>query len=1125
MAAAFPTVALAESGRTHTVSNGGEIYREDKDGNVTANLLSSVNDGDVVHLEGTAWVRTNTEAPWVIDKDITIEGGTLQLSVSGVILDADVTFRNVALSFNKPARNAVMANGHTLTLDNVTCANHSFSLFCGGLINSNNEPFTVPAPGKEGTINIHGATTLQGKTTNALDSADPFGHGNIYAGNLSMGGMTEANNGPEDNAPANVFEGSAVINIESGIGNNALGTVYACGAQQRIPEGKGSGKRTIPDPASYTVSGQVAVSGAVPDVHGTGSADTHVAYRDVSGNGYSTSRLLTDLSSLSVGSGHLVLNAGSGFRGQKALSIANDTKLNISSLSDPEVDSFNGGGILIMGASQTMTVTGEVTGSTKVAVGGTNHDDSQSFTAPVAGQIYIKAPNSTDGGFVLLPHSSAPGMTLDRDSSGNWTATNGTSGGDLDLVVDFGFDTDAVSAKPGEEAELPLTVASQSGGPLYLDLIPVQLSINGRMCNMLSNTTEDGDTYYTYKDPHGYLSSLEIVANTLYISSDAEYGSADSPYNVEITVPAKYTTGGKNITRTATLTVTGDGGSTPDPTPTPKPDPTLASISINSTGHKTEYTVGAELDVTGLTILAEYSDGTSRTVPVTPDMVSGFDSTNAADSLTLTVAYEGQETTYSVRVAAAQTPDPDPDVPGHTHSWSDQWSQSDTHHWHQCAGQDCDVTEDSQKDGYAPHTPGDWIVDQEATSSQPGRRHKACTACGWETVSEEIPATGGGSSGGSSGGGSTGGGSTGGGSTGGGGSSGGSSGGGGSSYYPSTPGNTTTTTQKGPDGSTTTTSTDRTTGTVTVSVKKPDGSTVKTVTLKDGSSTTTVSLANKVTAQSTTDRDGKTQAQVTLPAQVSQAAVDAGQAVALPIPALPVTWSGGASVTIRTGSARPVTVDIPLDRPTPGAVAAIVRPDGSQELVKTCVPTADGLRLAVPDGAQVIVKDNSRYFSDVSGHWARDQIDFVSARELFQGDGPTSFAPEHAMDRAMVMTVLARLNDVDTAAPSGSAWYAQAMEWAVARGISDGSDPEGQVTREQFVTMLYRAAGGPAATRRELHFTDASQISGYALDAMSWAVEKGIVGGHGDGTLSPGGAATRAQAAAMLARYIGTLDR
>lgn len=718
MAAAFPTVALAESGRTHTVSNGGEIYREDKDGNVTANLLSSVNDGDVVHLEGTAWVRTNTEAPWVIDKDITIEGGTLQLSVSGVILDADVTFRDVALSFNKPARNALIANGHTLTLDNVTCANHSFNLFCGGLIDSNDDSFTVPDPGPLGTINIRGATTLQGNTTNALDSSDPFGHGNIYAGNLSMGGMTEANNGPNANAPANVFDGSAVINIEGSASSSALGTVYACGAQQRIPEGKGSGKRTTPDPASYTVSGQVAVSGAVPDVHGAGSADTHVAYRDVSGNGYSTSRLLTDLSSLSVGSGHLVLNAGSGFRGQKALSIANDTKLNISSLSDPEVDSFNGGGILIMGASQTMTVTGEVTGSTKVAVGGTNHDDSQSTTAPVAGQIYIKAPNSTDGGFVLLPHSSAPGMTLDRDSSGNWTATNGTSGGDLDLVVDFGFDTDAVSAKPGEEAELPLTVASQSGGPLYLDLIPVQLSINGRMCNMLSNTTEDGDTYYTYKDPHGYLSSLEIVANTLYISSDAEYGSADSPYNVEITVPAKYTTGGKNITRTATLTVTGDGGSTPDPTP--KPNPTLASISINSTGHKTEYTVGAELDVTGLTILAEYSDGTSRTVPVTPDMVSGFDSTNAADSLTLTVAYEGQETTYSVRVAAAQTPDPDPGAPGHAHSWSDQWTQSDTHHWHQCAGQDCDVTEDSQKDGYAPHTPGDWIVDQEATSSQPG---------------------------------------------------------------------------------------------------------------------------------------------------------------------------------------------------------------------------------------------------------------------------------------------------------------------------------------------------------------------------------------------------------------------
>ncbi|MCI8807636.1 MAG: hypothetical protein HFF20_06720 [Oscillospiraceae bacterium] len=1069
-----------------------------------------MSDGDVIQLEGTAWVISGTEAPWVINKNITIQGGTLELSVSGVILDADVTFRDVALSFNKPARNALIANGHTLTLDNVTCANHSFSLFCGGLINSNNEPFTVPAPGKEGTINIHGATTLQGKTTNALDSADPFGHGNIYAGNLSMGGMTEANNGPNANAPANVFEGSAVINIEGSASSSALGTVYACGAQQRIPEGKGSGKRTIPDPASYTVSGQVAVSGAVPDVHGAGSADTHVAYRDVSGNGYSTSRLLTDLSSLSVGSGHLVLNAGSGFRGQKALSIANDTKLNISSLSDPEVDSFNGGGILIMGASQTMTVTGQVTGSTKVAVGGTNHDDSQSSTAPVAGQTYIKAPSSpsTDGGFVLLPHSSAPGMTLDRDGSGNWTATNGTSGGDADPVTAFRFVDAAATTAPGEEAEFVMEATRSNGDAAYLDDVRLTVTMNWNTA-LKPQTDPDDNYYFIYIDTLGEFTAY--VADNTFCVTALEPGK----HTIQISLPSDIT-GGKTLSATATLTVTGDGSSTPDPTPTPKPDPTLTSISVNSTGHKTEYTVGDALDVTGLTILAAYSDRTSKTVSVTPDMVSGFDSTKAADSLTLTVAYEGQETTYSVRVAAAQTPDPDPGAPGHTHSWSDQWTQSDTHHWHQCAAQDCDITQDSQKDGYALHTPGDWIVDQEATSSQPGRKHKACTVCGRETDSEEIPATGG----------STGGGSTGGGSTGGSGSTGGgSSGGGGGSYYPSTPGNTTTTTQKGPDGSTTTTSTDRTTGTVTVSVKKPDGSTVKTVTLKDGSSTTTVNLANKVTAQSTTDRDGKTQAQVTLPAQVSQAAVDSGQAVALPIPALPVTWSGGASVTIRTGSARPVKVDIPLERPAPGAVAAIVRPDGSQELVKTCVPTADGLRLAVPDGAQVIVKDNSRYFSDVGGHWARDQIDFVSARELFQGDGPTSFAPEQAMDRAMVMTVLARLNDVDTAAPSGGAWYAQAMEWAVSQGISDGSDPEGQVTREQFVTMLYRAAGSPAATRRELHFTDAPQISGYALDAMSWAVENGIVGGHGDGTLSPGGAATRAQTAAMLARYIGTLDR
>ena len=122
------------------------------------------------------------------------------------------------------------------------------------------------------------------------------------------------------------------------------------------------------------------------------------------------------------------------------------------------------------------------------------------------------------------------------------------------------------------------------------------------------------------------------------------------------------------------------------------------------------------------------------------------------------------------------------------------------------------------------------------------------------------------------------------------------------------------------------------------------------------------------------------------------------------------------------------------------------------------------------------------------------------------------------MTRAMVTTVLAQLDGVDTA--GGAVWYENGLNWAVAHGISDGKNPGQLATREQFVSMLYRYAGNPAATEKELNFADADQVSGYAREAMRWAVENGILSGFGDGTLAPDGQTTRAQAAAMLKRYM-----
>ncbi|MCI7209481.1 MAG: S-layer homology domain-containing protein [Butyricicoccus sp.] len=114
------------------------------------------------------------------------------------------------------------------------------------------------------------------------------------------------------------------------------------------------------------------------------------------------------------------------------------------------------------------------------------------------------------------------------------------------------------------------------------------------------------------------------------------------------------------------------------------------------------------------------------------------------------------------------------------------------------------------------------------------------------------------------------------------------------------------------------------------------------------------------------------------------------------------------------------------------------------------------------------------------------------------------------------MTVLARYAGEDTT--GGAPWYQKGMEWAKAHGVSDGTNPEVNITREQLVTMLYRYAGSPAASGSLDNFSDASTVSSYAVNAMQWAVANGIVNGS-NGKLNPKNNATRAEVAAILMRF------
>lgn len=157
-------------------------------------------------------------------------------------------------------------------------------------------------------------------------------------------------------------------------------------------------------------------------------------------------------------------------------------------------------------------------------------------------------------------------------------------------------------------------------------------------------------------------------------------------------------------------------------------------------------------------------------------------------------------------------------------------------------------------------------------------------------------------------------------------------------------------------------------------------------------------------------------------------------------------------------------------------------------------------------------------FVDVTGNdWFYSNVLYVYTNGLMSGVDATHFDPCAPMTRAMLWTVLARLDGVSTA--GGATWYEKGQTWAMENGISDGTDPNGCITREQLVTMLWRYAGSPAASDAALDgFTDAASISDWARDAMAWAVENGILNGA-DGKLMPAANATRAEVSAILNRY------
>ena len=305
-------------------------------------------------------------------------------------------------------------------------------------------------------------------------------------------------------------------------------------------------------------------------------------------------------------------------------------------------------------------------------------------------------------------------------------------------------------------------------------------------------------------------------------------------------------------------------------------------------------------------------------------------------------------------------------------------------------------------------------------------------------------------------------------------------------------------------------------GTTIKTETKKDGSVSKTETKKDGSSVTENKAADGSTGTVKTDKHGQTTAETTLSSKAIETAKRNGEPVTAPVE-VEASRNSGTAPTVKVElpqNSGKTEVEIPVSNANAGTVAVLVHADGTEEILKASVPTENGIRLTVDGSATVKIVDNAKGFIDTQNHWAKDEIDFVSARELVNGISATRYAPDATATRAQLWTILARKNDADLS--GGANWYEKAQLWSKDKGISDGTQPDATITRAQMVTMLWRTMGQPAAGGAA-NFNDVPANSYYA-QAVAWAVEGGITQGVGGGRFDPNSTCTRAQIATFLYR-------
>lgn len=598
----IPEITILEEGPTIVETPEIEIT----DGGTITNytqLAQALENGGTYTLSGSINTdRPGSDIPLIVKKDVVLSGGSISLSYAGILLGANLTINDTELIFSNAAYKGIFANGHDLSLSDVTIRwdlFDPFSIAAGGI--KNNEAVTNSAISEGSGADI----VLNNVTFNSSKDENVY----IYAGHVYNVTPTTGEGAAQTISNAGL---SYPVNITVGNTSGSKITLFARGASYTgFKPGNSnlsnryydkitvSNECTSNSNVNFYVQNPVSfnnIDGAT-GIQNVG-ATLNVAPLDVNEKVFAAKNLggiKLDNKNISPAEVRVKLNndgIGSFLQAAK-LSVPQGTILDISDMGySMEIGSLSGGGKMILGLDQMLTINGEISGQTGIAIGSILGDNNDVGGSALSAQTYIQAGNSTENSFVLIPPQGEDMEFIFSD--GEWITTGESSFVIDEKIADISVVVKEATYKVQEALLYNGLEVVWDGEAFYCQLgyIPMTVAYN----NSQENVTR-------YEDEYGYYVYDVLIKGVKYtvsvISSEVTFEPSlpEGTHKFTLTIPAEYVTSKEEKEVSFTIIV-GDGEST---------EP-IDALQPTITAQPQDYTYSLNQAADPITVKAQVTD-------------------------------------------------------------------------------------------------------------------------------------------------------------------------------------------------------------------------------------------------------------------------------------------------------------------------------------------------------------------------------------------------------------------------------------------------------------------------------------------------------------------------------------